>query len=364
MKIAQVAPLFESVPPKYYGGTERIVSYLTEELVDMGHDVTLYASGDSVTRARLCAMCQKSLRLDKHSIDPIADHVFLAERVFQESGQFDVIHSHIDYIAYPHYRRLETPHVTTLHGRLDIPNLYHLYREYDDIPLVSISNYQRMPLSWVNWVETVHHGLPVDLYDFKENQGEYLAFIGRISPEKRVDLAIEIARAADMPLKIAAKVDNADKIYFDNMIAPMLNWPGIEFIGEIGETEKNDFLGNAYALLFPIDWPEPFGLVMIEAMACGTPVIARLHGAVPEVIEQGVTGYIIKDIEGAVAAVEKIPKLSRKKVREIFEARFTARRMAENYVKVYDKLIEKDEANNFSTELMEKHDNVRCLKVT
>jgi glycosyltransferase involved in cell wall biosynthesis len=340
MKIAQVAPLYESVPPKLYGGTERIISYLTEELVQMGHDVTLYASGDSVTKARLNSMSRTSLRLDKHSIDPWADHVFLAERVFQDSGQFDIIHSHIDYIAYPLYRRMQTPHITTLHGRLDIPNLYNLYREFDDIPIASISNYQRLPLSWCNWIDTVYHGLPVDLYEYHEKQGIYLAFIGRVSPEKRLDTAIEIAKKVEMPLKIAAKVDRADKIYFETVIEPLIDHPLIEYVGEIGEAEKCSFLGNAYALLFPIDWPEPFGLVMIEAMACGAPVIARLHGAVPEVLEQGVTGYIVKNVDDAVQAVRNIPKISRNRCREVFETRFTARSMAENYVNVYKKVIE------------------------
>jgi glycosyltransferase involved in cell wall biosynthesis len=343
MKIAQVAPLYESVPPKYYGGTERVISYLTEELVRMGHEVTLYASGDSLTRARLRPVTHRALRLDKHSIDPVADHVLMAERVFQDACQFDIVHSHIDYTPYPLYRRMQTPHVTTLHGRLDIPNLYNLYREFDDIPLVSISNYQRMPLSWANWVGTVYHGLPGDLYEYKEKEGDYLAFIGRISPEKRVDFAIEIAKKAGIPLKIAAKVDKMDKDYFNSLIAPLLNHSFVEYIGEIGDAEKNEFFGNAYALLFPIDWPEPFGLVMIEAMACGTPVIARLHGAVPEVMEHGVTGYVVKEIGGAVQAVKDVPKLSRKRCREVFEEKFLARRMAENYLEVYKKLIKKQE---------------------
>jgi glycosyltransferase involved in cell wall biosynthesis len=340
MKIAQVSPLYESVPPKYYGGTERVISYLTEELVKMGHEVTLYASGDSETQARLRPVCHRALRLDKQSVDPVADHVYLAERVFKDSSEFDVVHSHIDYLPYPLYRRMKTPHVTTLHGRLDIPNLVNLYREFDDIPVVSISNYQRLPLSWANWVDTVYHGLPENLYEFREKQGKYLAFLGRISPEKRADYAIEIARRAGLPLKIAAKVDKVDREYFEMVIKPMLNHPDIEYIGEIGEAEKKDFLGNAMALLFPIDWPEPFGLVMIEAMACGTPIIARLQGAVPEVMEQGVTGFIIKDIDEAVRAVENIPSLSRKRCREVFEERFTARRMAENYLKVYERIIE------------------------
>jgi glycosyltransferase involved in cell wall biosynthesis len=341
MKIAQVAPLFESVPPKYYGGTERIVSCLTEELVRMGHEVTLYASGDSVTKARLKAMTHKALRLGNHSVDPVADHVYLAERVFQDSEQFDIIHSHIDYIPFPLYRRMKTPSVNTLHGRLDIPNLYNLYLEFDDIPLVSISNYQRTPLSWANWAGTVHHGFPGDLYTFKETKGDYLAFIGRIAPGKRVDLAIEIARKTNMTLKIAAKIDKDQNSYFESVIAPLLDDTNIEYIGEIGEAEKNEFLGNAYALLFPIDWPEPFGLVMIEAMACGTPVIARLQGAVPEVMEHGVTGYIIRDVEEAIQGVKAVSNLNRKRCREVFEKRFTVTRMAEEYLKIYGEVIEK-----------------------
>ncbi len=343
MKIAQVAPLYESVPPKYYGGTERIVSYLTEELVNMGHEVTLYASGDSVTKAKLIPMCHRALRLDKYNVDPIADHVYLIEKVFQDADKYDVIHSHIDYLPYPVFRRMKTPYLTTLHGRLDIPNLYNLYREFSDTPVISISNYQRLPISWANWIGTVYHGIPEDLYEFRSNHGDYLAFIGRISPEKRVDLAIEIAKKTGMKLKIAAKVDKVDHEYFEKLVAPLLDHPLIEYIGEIGDGEKNDFLGNAYALVFPIDWPEPFGLVMIEAMACGTPVIARLHGSVPEVIEQGVTGFIVRDVDDAVKAVKDVKKLSRKKCREVFERRFTAKRMAKDYLKVYEKLIkEKD----------------------
>jgi glycosyltransferase involved in cell wall biosynthesis len=341
MKIAQVSPLFESVPPKWYGGTERIVSCLTEELVRMGHDVTLYASGDSVTKARLKEISHKALRLGNHNIDPMADHVYLVECVYQDSDQYDIIHSHIDYIPYPLYRRMKTPNVNTLHGRLDIPNLHNLYLEFDDIPIVSISDYQRFPLSWANWVGTVHHGLPLDLYKYKEGKGDYLAFIGRVSPEKRIDLAIEIAKKAGMPLKIAAKLDKDQNSYYENVIAPLLDDPLIEYIGEIGEDQKNDFLGNALALLFPIDWPEPFGLVMIEAMACGTPVIARLHGAVPEVMEHGVTGYIIKDVDEAIKAVKNVSGLSRSLCREVFERRFSATRMAQDYLEIYEKLIER-----------------------
>jgi glycosyltransferase involved in cell wall biosynthesis len=307
----------------------------------MGHEVTLYASGDSVTKARLKAISHKALRLGNHNIDPVADHIYLAECVYQDSDQYDIIHSHIDYIPYSLYRRMKTPNVNTLHGRLDIPNLNNLYLEFDDIPLVSISDYQRFPLSWANWVGTVYHGLPLDLYKYNEGKGDYLAFIGRIVPEKRIDLAIEIAKKAGMPLKIAAKLDKEEKNYYQNVIAPLLDDPNIEYIGEIGEDQKNDFLGNALALLFPIDWPEPFGLVMIEAMACGTPVIARLHGAVPEVMEHGVTGYIIKDVDEAIRAVKNVSGLNRSLCREVFERRFTASRMAQDYLKIYEKLIER-----------------------
>ena len=339
MKIAQVAPLYESVPPQFYGGTERVVSYLTEALVDLGHDVTLYASGDSITKAMLRPMCRYALRLDKTSIDPNADHVYLAERVFQESADFDVVHSHIDYGPFPLLRRMRTPHVTTLHGRLDIPNLQNLYREFDDEPVISISDRQRLPLSWANWQATVHHGLPEKLYNFREQPGDYLAFLGRISPEKRVDHAIEVATRAGVPIKIAAKVDKADRNYFESEIEPLLVRQGVEYIGEIGEAEKDEFLGNALALLFMIDWVEPFGLAMIEALACGTPVIARARGSVPEVVDHGATGFVIENIEEAVQAVAQIPGLSRRRCREVFEERFTASRMARDYVSVYEKLI-------------------------
>jgi glycosyltransferase involved in cell wall biosynthesis len=315
-----------------------VVSYLTEALVDLGHDVVLYASGDSVTEAELRPQCPRALRLDPRSVDSFADHVSLVERVFQQSDEFDFVHSHVDYLGYPLLRRMNTPHVTTLHGRLDISNLQQLYREFEDMPVISISNAQRSPLEWINWQGTIHHGLPEDLYPYRENSGEYLAFLGRISPEKRVDTAIEIASRVGIPLKIAAKVDKTDQEYFDEIIKPLLANPMVEFIGEIGEGEKGDFLGNARALLFPVDWPEPFGLVMIEAMACGTPVVAYQRGSVPEVIHQGETGFIVKDVSSACRAVEEIGSLSRKRCREVFDERFTARRMAQDYVMVYERL--------------------------
>lgn len=339
MRIAQVAPLYESVPPKYYGGTERVVSYLTEELVRQGHEVTLFASGDSVTKARLVAACRRSLRLDKHCIDQLAHHIVMLEHVFQQAAEFDIIHFHVDYLHFPLSRRQPIAHVTTLHGRLDIPDLVPLSQQFRDMPVISISNVQREPLPWANWQATVYHGLPADLYRFRAQPGSYLAFLGRISPEKRVDRAIEIAKRVRIPLKIAAKVDRVDRKYFKSAIEPLLRDSLVEVVGEIGDGEKDEFLGNAYALLSPIDWPEPFGLVMIEAMACGTPVIAYRGGAVPEIMEEGHTGFIVEELEDAVEAVRRVPKLSRKRCREAFEQRFTATRMANDYVRVYERLI-------------------------
>jgi glycosyltransferase involved in cell wall biosynthesis len=339
MRIAQVAPLFESVPPKYYGGTERVVSYLTEELVHQGHEVILFASGDSVTRARLVAACRRSLRLDKHCVDQLAHQILMLEHVFQRAAEFDIIHFHVDYLHFPLSRRQPITHVTTLHGRLDLPDLVPLYQEFRDMPVVSISNAQREPLPWANWQATIYHGIPADLYRFREEPGSYLAFMGRISPEKRVDRAIKIAKQVQIPLKIAAKVDPVDKEYFESVIEPLLRDPLVELVGEIGEGEKDDFLGNAYTLLVPIDWPEPFGLVMIEAMACGTPVIAYHGGAVPEVMEEGRTGFIVRGLKDAVEAVRRVPELGRKRCREVFEQRFTADRMAHDYVRVYERLI-------------------------
>jgi len=340
MRIAQIAPLYESVPPKYYGGTERVVSYLTEALVARGHDVTLFASGDSVTEAHLVAGSRRALRMDKHCVDQLAHHVLLLERVLRRADQFDILHFHVDYLHFPLSRRLTIPHVTTLHGRLDIPDLAPLYREFRDIPVVSISDDQRKPLPWANWQGTVYHGLPDDLYAYRGEPGTYFAFVGRVSPEKRVDRAIEIAKRLGLPLKIAAKVDEVNREYFEGVVEPLLRDPRIEFVGEIGEGEKEEFLGNAYALLFPIDWPEPFGLVMIEAMACGTPVIAYDRGSVSEVMEQGRTGFVVETLEAALAAARRIPELSRKRCREVFDQRFTADRMARDYLEVYDRVIE------------------------
>src|SRR5882724_8265861 len=340
MRIAQVAPLYERVPPLYYGGTERIVSYLTEELIKQGNDLTLFASGDSITKARLISPCDRSLRLDSACQDRLAYQFLQLEQVYQNAASFDVVHFHIDYLHYPFSRRFEAPHVSTLHGRLDLLDLVPLYREFSDVPVVSISNSQRTPLPWINWQGTVHHGLPVDLYKFKRSEGSYLAFVGRISPEKRVDRAIEIAKLAKMKLKIAAKVDAIDRCYVDKEIRPLLDDPLVEFIGEIGEKEKAELLGNAYALLFPIDWVEPFGLVMIEAMACGTPVVAFRRGSVPEVIDDGVTGFIVDGIEESLQALDKVHDFDRERCRKVFDERFSVGRMAGDYLKIYERLLE------------------------
>lgn len=335
LRIAQVAPLYESVPPKLYGGTERIVSYLTEELVRQGHEVTLFASGDSVTRARLVAACPRSLRLDPGCVDPLAHHLVLLEEVFRRVDDFDVLHFHVDYLCFPFTRRLPVPHVTTLHGRLDIPDLIPLHREYRGMPVTSISDAQRAPLPWLNWRGTVHHGLPADLHRGIDEPEAYLAFLGRISPEKGLDRAIEIARRAGLPLRIAAKIDHADLAYYEEVIKPLLAQPHVDFVGEIGEAEKQRFLGNARALLFPIDWPEPFGLVMIEAIACGTPVIAFRRGSVPEVLSDGEAGFVVSTVEEAVEAVGRLDEISRRGCRAVFERRFTARRMAREYLQIY-----------------------------
>lgn len=340
MKIAQIAPLAERVPPKLYGGTERIVSYLTDELVRQGHDVTLFASGDSRTLAHLVPCSHVALRLNPDMRDPIPYHVMMLEQVRQRADEFDVLHFHIDMLHFPLVREFAGRTLTTLHGRLDLPDLVPFYRTFPEFPLVSISNDQRAPMPPVNWAGTVYHGLPAELLPFSaEATGGYLAFLGRISPEKRPDRAIEIAAKAGMKLKIAAKVDKADQTYWDKTIAPLVaRYDNVEFVGEINEQQKAQFLGNATALLFPIDWPEPFGLVMIEAMACGTPVIAFRCGSVPEVIDHGVSGFIIDSIEEAVESVGKAKALDRAVVRATFDARFTAGRMAANYLAIYERL--------------------------
>ena len=338
MRIAQVAPLYESVPPKLYGGTERVVSYLTEELVRLGHQVTLFASGDSRTAATLVPAWPEALRLGGTCRDHSAPHVLMIEQAAARAHEFDMIHFHISELHFPLMRRLpRVAHLTTLHGRLDLAELRPLYREFADMPLASISDAQRRPLPGAGWVATVHHGLPPDLFTFHPGPGRYLAFLGRISPEKRVDRAIAIATACGLPLRIAAKVDPADRDYFEREIAPLLDHPLVEFVGEIAEQDKSRFLGSAMALLFPIDWPEPFGLVMIEAMACGVPVVAFPGGAVEEIIDDGVTGFIVDDIEDAVQAVRRIGRIDRRTCRRTFERRFSARRMAAQYVDVYRK---------------------------
>jgi glycosyltransferase involved in cell wall biosynthesis len=339
MRIAQVAPLYESVPPKLYGGTERVVSSLTEELVRRGHEVTLFASGDSITSARLVPCCPESLRLDPDCKDELAHHILMLEQVYAQKDNFDIIHFHIDYLHFPMSRCQGVVNLTTLHGRLDLPDLQPLYREFDDMPVVSISDAQRAPLPWINWQGTVYHGYAKDRYQFHPKGGEYLAFLGRVSPEKGLDEAIHIAKAAGKKLKIAAKVDKADKEYFETTIRPHLDHPLIEFIGEVGYPEKNDFLGNAAAVLFPINWPEPFGLVMIEAMASGTPVIAYPRGSVPEIMRHGISGFVVEDVEGAARAVADVGKIDRAQCRKYFESRFTDVRMTDDYLAIYERLV-------------------------
>jgi glycosyltransferase involved in cell wall biosynthesis len=340
MKIAQIAPLVESVPPRLYGGTERIVSYLTEELVRQGHEVTLFASGDSVTAAKLVRCSDMALRLNPLVREPLPYHILMLEEVRARAAEFDVLHFHIDLLHFPLIREFADRTVTTLHGRLDLPDLVPFYKKFADVPVVSISRSQRAPVPPINWIGSVPHGLPRDHLPFVARpQGGYLAFLGRISPEKRPDRAIEIATRAGMRLRIAAKVDKADQAYWDELIAPMIAaHANVEFIGEIGESEKAEFLGNATALLFPIDWPEPFGIVMIEAMACGTPVIAFRCGSVPEVVDDGVTGMIVDSVEKAVDAVGQIAAFDRAVVRARFEDRFTVERMAEDYLAIYRQL--------------------------
>jgi glycosyltransferase involved in cell wall biosynthesis len=341
MRIAQISPLFEAVPPKLYGGTERVVYALTEELVAMGHDVTLFASGDSITSATLAPMRDKALRLDPSVVDWIAIYMRMMELIRRRAHEFDVLHFHTDYFPLSLFSRQDTPFVTTLHGRLDISEFKEVYETFPDAPFVSISDAQRGPIPGINWVRTVLHGMPSQLLTPQPVGQHYAAFLGRISPEKGVDKAIRIAGAAGLRLKIAAKVDNADKKYYENEIRPLIDAsPWVEFIGEINDSQKPDFLSGAHALLFPIDWPEPFGLVMIEAMACGTPVVAFNRGSVPEVIDHGTSGFIVPDEASAVAALKRVPELDRAIVRGTFERRFTARRMAEDYVDLYEELCQ------------------------
>jgi glycosyltransferase involved in cell wall biosynthesis len=340
MKIAQIAPLMESVPPRLYGGTERIVSYLTDELVRLGHQVTLFASGDSVSSATVVPCVPMALRLDANVRDPIPYYMLMLDRVRELADEFDILHFHIDQFHFPLFRPIAQRTVTTLHGRQDLHDLRPLYVGFSDMPLVSISGAQRKPVPNANFVATVNHGLPTQLLKpTYRPRGGYVAFLGRISPEKRPDRAIAIARALKIPIRIAAKVDKVDEAYFCQTIAPLLDDPGVEFVGEIDERSKSEFLGDADALLFPIDWPEPFGLSMIEAMACGTPVLAMGCGSVPEIVDHGVTGLIVDSVEEATQALPRVMALDRHAVRQRFEQRFTAARMAKDYVQVYRSLL-------------------------
>jgi glycosyltransferase involved in cell wall biosynthesis len=343
MRIAQIAPLHEAVPPKFYGGTERVVSYLTDALVDLGHDVTLFASGDSQTKATLDAAWPHALRLDPSIRDWNAPHALLLENVRRRAHEFDVLHFHLDYMPFSMFSQMDTPFVTTLHGRLDLPELQPIFNAFPHAPVVSISDSQRVPLQQAAWLNTIYHGLPENLLTPQTHKKpEYLAFLGRICPEKRADLAIKIAAQSGLPLKIAAKVDKVDQEYFKSTIEPLLaeSKASVEFVGEINEQQKPEFLSGAKALLFPIDWSEPFGLVMIEAMACGTPVIAFNRGSVPEVIDHGVTGFICEDVQGAVGALQRLDELSRTEIRAQFERRFSAKTMAQNYVDGYTALLQ------------------------
>ena len=342
MRIAQVAPLTEAIPPKLYGGTERVVHWLTEELVALGHDVTLFASGDSETSAKLEPFWPRALRLDGSVRDPNALHMAMLEHVRRRADEFDFLHFHLDYYPFSLFSRQSTPFATTLHGRLDLPEHQPVFDTFSDVPVISISNSQRRPLPQANWIRTVHHGLPEKLLTPHPVTPSYFAFLGRIAPEKRVDRAIHIAEHCGIPLKIAAKIDRADRDYHDEQIKPLLDRArNVEYIGEIGDKDKAAFLSGAIALLVPIDWPEPFGLVMIEAMACGCPVIAYNRGSVPEIIEDGVTGFIVEDEAGAIGAVDRLAHISRQRVRERFEQRFTARRMALDYLSAYRGLTDR-----------------------
>jgi glycosyltransferase involved in cell wall biosynthesis len=346
MKIAQVTPLYEAVPPRLYGGTERVVAHLTDALVELGHDVTLFASAEAETKARLVPVRDQAIRLDPAPLkSDLAAHLSMLAEMRQRAGEFDVIHFHTDMIHFPFFDRFPERTVTTLHGRLDLKDLAGVYQRWPRFPLVSISDDQRRPLPSANWAATVQHGMAAKLYDFHPDSQGYLAFLGRISPEKRPDRAIAIAKATGKRLKIAAKVDAADCTYFEEKIEPLLHHPLIEFIGEIGDAQKSDFLGGAEALLFPIDWPEPFGLVMIEAMACGTPVIAYDCGSVPEVIEDGLTGFIVRSDAEAIAAVGRLPDLDRRAIRRRFEERFSATAMARRYIDLYGRLAARGEAS-------------------
>ena len=347
MKIAQIAPLTESVPPKLYGGTERVVSYLTEALVELGHEVTLFASGDSKTQAKLEPVWPRALRLDPAIRDRVAPHMLLMELVRRRAEEFDVLHFHMDYYSFSLFNRQDTPFVTTMHGRLDLPEQQPVFDTFTSAPVISISNAQRQPMPQAKWLSTVYHGLPLSLYTPQPGEQKYLAFLGRISPEKRVDTAIRIAGHCGLPIRIAAKIDSADREYFEREIKPLFDLPHVEYVGEIADNEKAAFLSGAHALLFPIDWPEPFGLVMIEAMACGTPVIAFNRGSVPEVVDEGVSGYIVEDEISAVAAVNRLHLLPRARVRQRFEERFTSHHMARQYLDAYQNVIRAQKRSRF-----------------
>ena len=354
LRIAQVATLYERIPPLLYGGTERVVSYMTEELVRRGHDVTLFASGDSRTGAKLAPGCAEALRLSgKPELGAPLQLAMLSDVYERAADRFDIIHTHLDYWSFAFARLTGMPTVATMHGRLNIPELHPIYRRYRSVPLVSISDAQRKPLPFMNWVATIHHGLPADLLRFSPRPGKYLAFLGRISPEKRPDTAIKVARKLAIPLKIAAKVDAVDREYFEAIIKPRLSPPDIEYIGEITEAEKSEFLGGALGLLFPIDWPEPFGLAMIEALACGTPVVARPCGSVPEVLRDGVTGYLGDTVDDLASAVRKLEDLSREECRADFERRFTVEQMADRYERIYLQVIEQHPADGSG-----RHDHI------
>ena len=365
MRIAQIAPLAESCPPKLYGGTERIVHFLTEELVEQGHEVTLFASGDSQTKGDLVQCVPEALRLVDGAQNLVPHHLSMIERISRRLDDFDIVHFHIDLFHYPSIQQWDTPTITTLHGRLDLPELFGCYETFSHVPLVSISNNQRLPMPPVNWVDTVYHGLPSQLLPYNAEGGDYLVFLGRISPEKRPDRAIEIAVRSGKTLKIAAKIDAVDEEYWNTEIRPMVEaHDGIEYIGEVNEAEKATLLAGAAALLFPIDWPEPFGLVMIEAMSCGTPVIAWKNGSVPEVMDNGVSGRIVESIEEAIAAVDEVVAMDRSTVRECFEQRYTAERMARDYVDIYERLIAEHSAGGAGFMLNENGGNSPPARAT
>ncbi|HZP43875.1 MAG TPA: glycosyltransferase family 4 protein [Candidatus Binatia bacterium] len=339
MRIAQIAPLYESVPPRRYGGTERVVSHLTEELVARGHEVTLFASGDSVTRARLVPGCSEALRPSGRRVDAVALHLAMLLEAYQRARDFDLVHCHTDYLGLPLAAQSAAATIVTLHGRLDLAETHAVYRAFPRVPLVSVSDAQRAPLAGVRWAATVHHGLPRDLFRFHPGPGRFLLFLGRISPEKRPDAAIRVAIAAGVPLRIAAKVDRADHAYFEEVVRPLLDHPLVEFLGEVDDRAKEALLADALALLFPIDWPEPFGLVLIEAFACGTPVIARRRGSVPEIVTDGVTGFLCETEEEMARAVARVSTLSRRACRDDFERRFTVARMTDDYLRVFARTL-------------------------